>query len=62
MCVYHVYIFVGSKNLKFTVLVGTNSRYEDKNHHPDMSEGIFETQNEVLVSELGLGIHFWWLG
>lgn len=30
VCVYHVYIFVGSKNLKFTVLVGTNSRYEDK--------------------------------
>lgn len=60
MCVYHVYIFVGSKNLRFTVLVGTNSRYEDKITIQTCLKDIFETQNEALVS--GLGIHFWWLG
>lgn len=52
-CVF-VYIVVGTKDCKFTILVGTNSRYGDQNPGPHKSEGIFETQNVVLVSGLQL--------
>lgn len=48
-------IFMGTKNWNFTILVGTKGHFEDKSACPREFEGIFESQNVVLVSGLQLG-------
>lgn len=53
MCVWLcLHIFVGTKNQKFAMLVGTNSPYRDKNAGPHKFKDICVTQNVVLVKGL----------